>query len=337
MSKKSGAPTMKDVAKEAGVALGTVSKVMNGLPVGNEYKNRVDKAVEKLNYQVNSLAKGLKMSKTLTIALIIPNIYNSFFSGLAHYVNLALTERGYHMLLCTTDNSPMEEQGFVDMMRQNKVDGIIVLSYSTTLHFADGIPVVSIDRRFDPDIPCVCSDNYGGGQKAAQRLYELGCRNLAYLSLMTDVETEVVKRKDGFKAYCRQKGLSCTVSEQVGTDDFDSIVAFLAAHIHDSRLDFDGLFCVSDSLAYRVRRFLLKNGIRVPEEVQIIGYDGIRKFGFMDLFCSTIVQPVREIAATCTDLVLKPHESGTPSLICLPISYAAGGTTREPAETTDRI
>jgi LacI family transcriptional regulator len=323
---------MKDVAREAGVALGTVSKVMNGLPVGAEYKARVQRAVAKLNYQVNSYAKGLKMSKTLTIALIIPNIYNTFFSELAHHVNRALSERGYHMLLCTTDDSRDQEQSLIDMMRQNKVDGIIVLSYSTSLSFSSEIPVVSIDRRFGTSIPCVSSDNAGGGMTAAEKLISLGCRKLAYLSLMTDVETEVAKRKDGFLSVCRSRGISCAVSETIGTDNFSSVADFLNGHLRDGRLDFDGLFCVSDSLAYLVRSFLAERGLTVPGDVQIIGFDGIRKFGFLDLFCSTIVQPVEEISRTCVDLILNAGQDRktVPSLICLPIRYQAGGTTREP-------
>jgi hypothetical protein len=148
MSLKNGTPTMKDVAREAGVALGTVSKVVNGIPVGEDYKSRVDRAIAKLNYQVNDFAKSLKIAKTLTIALIIPNIYNTFYSSIAESLNMELSKRGYRMLLCTTDRG--DEQSIMTMMSQNRADGIIVLSYSTKLDFPEGLPVVSIDRRFFP-------------------------------------------------------------------------------------------------------------------------------------------------------------------------------------------
>ena len=100
MKKKSTAPTMKDVAREAGVALGTVSKVVNGLPVGEIYKQRVEDAVNKLGYQVNSYAQGMKSDKTYTVALLIPNTVNPFLAELANYINIELQKRKYRMLLC---------------------------------------------------------------------------------------------------------------------------------------------------------------------------------------------------------------------------------------------
>lgn len=327
MSKNNGTPTMKDVAREAGVALGTVSKVINGIPVGADYKNRVDKAVEKLHYQVNGFAKSLKISKTLTIALVIPNIYNTFFSNIAECLNLELAGRGYQMLLCTTDRGG--EQSLMSVLNKNRVDGIVVLSYSTKLHFPEDLPVISIDRRFAPDMPCICSDNYTGGQLAAEKLSALGARKLAFLGTITDVKTEVTKRRDGFALYCSQHDIPFEESIHWGTDDFTLLEKFIDSHIHAGKLDFDGIFAVSDSCAYRLINYLAKKKIRVPEQVQVIGYDGIRKFGFLDYFCSTIVQPVDEIAKTCADLLLRGDLKSAPSLICLPVHYEAGGTTRE--------
>jgi LacI family transcriptional regulator len=335
MSSQNTTPTMKDVAREAGVALGTVSKVINGLPVGAAYKAKVDAAVAKLNYRVNSYAKSLKLSRTLTVALIIPNIYNTFFACLAQYVNQELSHRGYTMLLCITDNSLENEQNFADLMRDNRVDGVIALTYSKTLRFSPSIPVVGIDRRFGPGIPCVCSDNYGGGQLAAQRLLALGCRKPLFLSTMTDVATEVAKRKDGFCAECTLRGVHADVCEKLGNADFEALRDFLTGHLRGGRFDYDGVFCVSDSMAYQTCRFLRENGVRIPQDVQVVGYDGIRKFGYLDRFCSTIVQPADKIAKTCVNIVLSEDYAETPELLCLPVQYAPGGTTRDgPADET---
>ena len=90
MNKENPTPTMKDVAREAGVALGTVSKVVNGLPVGDSYRIRVEKAIEKLNYQVNSYAQGLKSNKTYTVALLVPNTQTPFFAALVYHINIEL-------------------------------------------------------------------------------------------------------------------------------------------------------------------------------------------------------------------------------------------------------
>jgi LacI family transcriptional regulator len=316
---------MKDVAREAGVALGTVSKVVNGIPVGEDYKSRVDRAIAKLNYQVNDFAKSLKIAKTLTIALIIPNIYNTFYSSIAESLNMELSKRGYRMLLCTTDRG--DEQSIMTMMSQNRADGIIVLSYSTKLDFPEGLPVVSIDRRFSPDISCVSSDNYGGGQIAAAKLYALGCRRLAFLGTATDVETEVTKRRDGFVSYCRQQGISFEECFRTGADDFAPLADFLDSRIRRGKPAFDGIFAISDACGYQVMRYLSAKGLHVPEDLQLIGYDGIRKFGYFDYFCSTIVQPVEDIARACVELVLREKGTAVPSLLCLPVHFEEGGTT----------
>lgn len=171
---------MKDVALEAGVALGTVSKVINGLPVGESYKIRVEKAIKKLDYQVNSYAQGLKASRTYTVALLIPNTINPFFAKLAYQINISLLKRKYRMLLCSTGFNHGTEQEYITMAQQNKVDGIIGLTYNPSLKVGDNIPFVSIDRSMGPNIPCIASDNFAGGQMAAEKLADLGCTNVAF-------------------------------------------------------------------------------------------------------------------------------------------------------------
>ena len=103
---------------------------------------------------------------------------------------------------------------------------------------------------------------------------------------------------------------------------------FLREHLHDGKLDFDGIFCVTDSLAHQIINSLREMGQRVPEDVQVIGFDGIRHFGDLDYTCSTIVQPVNEIAEVCVNMVLEKDDTSSPSLICLPVTYAYGGTTK---------
>ena len=144
MKKDNYTPTMKDVAREAGVALGTVSKVVNGLPVGEAYKIRVENAIEKLNYQVNSYAQGLKANKTYTAALLIPNTLHPFYASLVYYINQALLKRKYRMLLCATDFDSKQEQEYITMAQQNKVDGIIGLTYNPNLIIEENIPFVAI-------------------------------------------------------------------------------------------------------------------------------------------------------------------------------------------------
>lgn len=329
MAIKNGAPTMKDVAREAGVALGTVSKVFNGIPVGERYRLRVEEAAEKLGYQVNQYARGLKTNKTYVVAVILPHVNHPFFSELEEHICSALAKRGYRMQLYLTNFDHELEQQCMHMVRQHKVDGIIGLTYNPNLEIDEDIPFVTIDRWFGSNVPCVSSDNYGGGRLQAEKLMELGCKHLAFLRTGVLAYGEVDKRKDGFEAACRNNRVPFDVCWLNENDDISMFRDFFKQHMKNGKLDFDGIGCSTDLLAYQVSRILKELNVQVPRDVQIIGYDGIRKFGCEDYYCSTIIQPSAQIAETCVAMLLESDRSKTPSLVCLPVTYAKGGTTKE--------
>lgn len=332
MRKENSAPTMKDVAREAGVALGTVSKVVNGLSVGPAYKERVDAAIKKLNYQVNSYAQGLKANKTYTVALLIPNTKDPFFANLTSQINFSLLRRKYRMLLCATDFDSQQEQEYVIMAQQNKVDGIIGLTYNPNLVVEESTPFVAIDRFIGTNIPCVASDNFAGGQLAAEKLADLGCKNVAFLRIGSALNNEPNKRKAGFENGCLSRGLTYEMKILNDGDPYSEFETFLSNHIQDGRLSFQGIFCVTDRLAYFIVKILRAMNIRVPEDVQVIGFDGVTLFDEDEYLCSTIVQPVHEIAEMCVELLFQENMSVKPPLVCLPVSYAYGGTTLKESE-----
>lgn len=321
------APTMKDVAREAGVSLGTVSKVINDIPVGEPYRKKVEAAAKKLGYQVNNYARGLKTNKTYCIALVMPSLRHPFFAMLTDELTSCLMRYGYRSLLMITNYDSTAEKHCFQLAQQNKIDGIIALSYSPDLEVDDSVPVVTIDRHFSAGIPCVSSDNYRGGELAAQKLMELGCKNLLFFRIGPDIYGEVEKRGPGFESACRMAKVPYQ-SLFLSDDDTEApFFQFLEEHIQDGKLEFDGIFCNSDGLAVRVCEFLRKQGIRIPEDVQIIGYDGIIDFATRRYICSTIVQPVAEMAETAVRFLL--NGDNAPANISLPVRFASGGTTRE--------
>lgn len=327
--KSTAAPTMKDVAAEAGVALGTVSKVFNNIPVGEEYRVRVLEAAHKLGYRVNNYARGLKTNKTYTAALVWPTLRHPFFGSLADAIIGTLMQRSYRTIVTITNYDSQAEQRCIDLVRQNKVDGIIALTYNPDLDVDADLPFVSIDRHFKAEVPCVASDNFSGGQLAARKLLELGCHRLLFLRQGSGVAGEADKRRMGFEAACREAGApfeSLFLLDEAGFEPFD---AFLASHTHGGAFDYDGIFCNTDRLCYEIQKRLEALGIRIPADVQMIGYDGIHKFDSDELYCSTIVQPVQQMAQTAVDLLLEDDRSALPALICLPVRYQPGGTTRD--------
>ena len=126
--KKTSQPTMKDVAREAGVALGTVSRVFNGFPVGAGYRERVEAAAEMLNYRVNNYARGLKTSKTYCVGLLMPSLRHPFFAVLTDELTACLMHRGYLTHVMITNFDPEAERKSFTLVEQNKVDGIIALT-----------------------------------------------------------------------------------------------------------------------------------------------------------------------------------------------------------------
>ena len=330
MSKKTtSAPTMKDVAAEAGVALGTVSKVFNNIPVGEEYRLRVEQAAQKLGYRVNSYARGLKTNKTNTVALVWPTLRNPFFACLSDAIVGTLMKRGYRTIITITNYDSAAEQQCIDLVHQNKVDGIIALTYNPNLEVDPQLPFVSIDRHFRAEIPCVASDNFAGGQLAAQKLLELGCKKLLFLRQGSNVAGEADKRRMGFESVCRERQVEFDALYLHNEAGFAPFEAFLASHTQDGTFDYDGIFCNTDRLCYEIQKRLEALGLRVPEDVQLIGYDGIHRFDSEDLYCSTIVQPIQQMAQTAVDLLLSSDRSTLPTLICLPVRYQPGGTTRD--------
>ena len=319
---------MSDVAREAGVALGTVSKVINGQSVGESYRLRVEAAVKKLDYKVNTNARSLKTDQTRTIAFIVPNTITPYFALLTHHINMALERRNYKMLLCFTEYDRAREQEFIQMVRNHRADGVIALTYNPNLVIPDDIPFVTIDRFFSVSVPCVAADNFSGGRMAAHQLAARGCKRVAFLRIGSTLTNEPSKRRDGFISGCLEENMSyeCKLLEDGASEEEFGV--FLREHMKDGRLAFDGLFCGTDTVAYRVIKMLREMGLRVPEDVQVIGFDGIRMFGDQDYICSTIVQPVAAIAETCVNMVLSADYSTLPPLICLPVTYADGGTTR---------
>ncbi|NCB65848.1 MAG: LacI family transcriptional regulator, partial [Bacilli bacterium] len=200
---------MKDVAALAKVGVGTVSRVLNSSgSVKESTRRKVEAAMKELNYIPNAYARGLKMNKTNTVALIIPTIWHPFFSEFAYYVESNLAEHKYKMLLCNSDVSSDKELEYIQMVQENKVDGIIGITYSDLDNFVSShLPFVTIDRHFKEETVCVTSDNFHAGQLAVEKLVEKGCHKLGYIGTHSRFPTETTKRRNGFEKQAKQSGI----------------------------------------------------------------------------------------------------------------------------------
>ena len=173
MSEQKKSITMKDVAIEAGVSVGTVSRVINKESGIKEVTlKKVEQAIKTLNYIPDFYARGMKKNRTETIALIVPSIWHPFFSEFAMHVENEVYKRQNKLLLCSI-NGTDREQDYLDMLRHNKVDGVVAITYSPIENYlTSGIPFVSIDRMYSNiEIACVSSDNEAGGREALDQAF----------------------------------------------------------------------------------------------------------------------------------------------------------------------
>ena len=329
--------TVKEVAKHAGVSVGTVSKVINGIPVGTEYQQKVEQSIEELGYKVNIYARGLKAQRTNTIAVIVPNLIYSFYSIWVNYIEAELSKHDIKLLLCISNEDADKEAGYIEMAKQNKVDGIIGITYSDIDKYVrDDMPFVSIDRHFKSSIQCVSCDNYHGGELAAEKLIATGCKNLLYFRAGSKIEGETLKRTSGFVDFCSKSQVNYEIYNFEGASSYLSTAAsrrkindYIRMHITNNQLEYDGIFVSNDLLAVTIIEELNKIGLKVPEDVQIIGFDGIKMWNEGKPLISSIEQPIDFLAEKCVENVMKLiAKEKVEAISILPVRFVEGGTTK---------
>lgn len=321
--------TMKDVAALANVGLGTVSRVINGVKVKDVTREKVEAAIAELNYEPNEYARGLKTNRTNTVALILPTIWHPFFSEYAYYVETELTKSNYKMLLCNADDDLAKERDYIQMVKQNKVDGLIAITYSDIDPFVSAdLPIVSIDRHFTEDVCYVTSNNFAGGQLAAKELVTRGSKKIGFIGSISAHHNETTKRLSGFKEYCEGNAIDYAVLEMIEPiNDFEQQVTdFFTANP-----SLDGLFVMNDLMAVDVIDYLmLETNQKIGETIQIIGFDGASLVKGRSKLLSTIAQPVQELAKVSVKNILKLI-SGEEVIkrSVLPVTFHEGKTTFE--------
>ena len=324
--------TIKEVAKEANVAVGTVSRVINGKNVKPLTKEKVEEAISKLGYKVDNYARGLKLKKSYTIAIILPTIWDPFFSEFTYYVEDELSKRGYKLMICNSDGKPKKELEYIQMAQQNKVDGIMAITYTDIDEYImANLPIVSIDRHFKEDVAYVTSDNIGGGRIAAQQLISRGCKKVAFVSSGSSIENETMNRRKAFELECNSSGLEPVIYNMIEpvVDIEEELDNFVKTHIVSVEEKVDGVFVVTDVLALKLIEVMRTYGIQIPQDVQVIGYDGIKMQNDLEYVVSSIRQPVPQMARKAVQVLLAiVDDKEVVRRNILPVEFVEGKTTR---------
>lgn len=297
--------TIREVAKLAGVSPATVSRVMNKTAkVDDDKKNRVLEAIQQTGFQPNQLARALFKNSSGLVGLIVPNIDNPFFSELARIIEEAAFVRGYHIVLCSSGNNTEKEKNNIRMLGQMKADGIILITngeHTEQMLQEVNMPVVVVDRHMTNggEIAFIESDHYQGGILATQHLYDCGCRNIVCLRGPQEFTSGRLRYK-GYQDICHKYGL-----EELFIDTEYSFEAGLksAELLLEKYPDVDGIFAANDIVAISTYKVLKSKGKKIPDDIQLVGFDDIRFSSLMTPELTTIRQPVKKMGQLAVDII----------------------------------
>lgn len=306
--------TMKDVAREAGVALSTVSHFLNGTaPVSPKTRQKILAAIERLNYRPDFTARNLKKRRTSALGLFVPDITNPFYAELARGVSDVSRESGYSVILYATSYERDLEENFVELVEQHQVDGVIV-SYSFINERlwkrleGSGVPAVLVDVYPVNDLwPSVVVDNERGIEKALSYLVSLGHMEIGYLSEPPYV-LSLVKRQRAFLNFMRRKGLflrdEWILVEKTQRSRVEIGFTLGKELLKVSKLP-TAIVASSDLVALGALKAFLSSGIRVPEDISIVGFDDILLASYVHPSLTTVRQPKYEMGRTGVEYLLQ--------------------------------
>jgi len=306
--------TIKDVAEISGVTVTTVSRVLNNRGyISEKTRQRVNAAMKELDYQPNEIARALFRRKSNLIGLIVPDVAHPFFAELTSSIEYYAYKNGYKILICNSHGDSVKEKDYIEMLKRNQVDGIIMGSH--TLEISEylnlGRPIVSIDRCLADNIPYIASDNYNGGFLATKLLIEKGCKKLAHISGPLALNTPANKRCQSFIDVASKSHIEHVVVEtklnSFEIEEYENLIYKLFT----DHPEVDGIFASSDIIAACVMNISDKLGKKIPKDIKVVGYDDINMASLLVPSLTTIRQPIKEMGEMAIKLIIDLLEKKT--------------------------
>jgi len=327
--------TIYDVAKRAGVGIGTVSRVLNGSPhVREETRRRVLAAIEELNYRPSPIAQRLSLRKTLTIAVIAPFFTRPAFVERLRGIEATVAESEYDLIVYNVETTDKRDACFHEVPLGHKVDGVLIISLSpgdedVARWKEAGVPVVLVDA-YHPALSRVVVDDVAGGYMATQHLIELGHRRIAYVSDPLVNPFNFTSSRDRYRGYRRalaDYGLPFRPEYHQQGEHGRAQARALTHRLLDLNDPPTAIFAASDTQALGVLEALRERGLRTPEDVAVIGYDDIEVAEYLEL--STVRQPFFESGTLGVELLLKRIDDPEqpPQHVELPVELVVRRTT----------
>lgn len=327
--------SMTDISRMAGVSVATVSRVINqNGRYSAETERRVRDIIEKYHYTPNMAAKGLKTRRTNFVGILVPDITNDFFGWIVREIQNGLRIHGYMALVCNTGEDEEIERQYLSMLGAVNPSGMILISGNNS-ELGKGLkhlPAIYIDRApmtGAGDVTVIESDNYGGAKLAVQELYEKGCRRIACIRSARVISTHS-SRYSGYRDQLELYGLSAQNELDFRVDEISFVAARQAMdQFLDSGKRFDGIFCTSDWLALGVVAAMKDHGLKVPEDVKVVGFDDISVASLSTTPLTTIRQKTDVLGRMAAEEIVKMMQ-GSPDRkhrILVDVSLIRRGTT----------
>lgn len=318
-------PTIKDIAKMAKVSPTAVSMVLNDRPrIGEGTRKRILRIAKGLHYQPNFVARSLVMKRSHTLGVIITTILNPFYPELARGIEDRALELGYNIILYSTHYDLKLEKYYIDMLRSKGVDGIIFSSVEVndpnikTL-IDDRFPFILVNRRIhnrflERKVDYIVLDNISGGYMAMEHLYELGHRRIGIIAGGLNIST-AVERTEGARNLLRDYGLrddpklmmECHFSKELAyqaTKKFLSMKSLPTA-----------IFAENDYMALGSREAILEAGLRIPEDMALVGFDDIITSALRGVEMTTVSQKKYEMGSLAVKILIDKIQNGAPSMV----------------------
>ncbi|MEB8093440.1 LacI family DNA-binding transcriptional regulator [Mammaliicoccus lentus] len=322
-------PKLDDVAKLANVSKTTVSRVLNKRGyLSQETIDKVYDAMEKLNYQPNTVARQLYNKKTNIIGLLFPAVSNPFFGELVEELEKKLYSQGYKVIIGNSMNDPEKEKNYLNQLLSNQVDGLIVGTHNQNIqqYQNENLPIVAIDRIMNQDIPVIESDNYSGGKQATERLIQKGAKKIIHTTGPDTLDTPANRRREAYEETMTYHGLQ-PIHYSVDFNISYTEKTGIFNQIFIDHPDVDGVFASNDVDALLIMQIAKKLNKNIPEDLLIVGYDGSKIMRNMFPNLTTIVQPIEEIANKALEVLnLRLEKQETLSEYILPVSIWNGST-----------
>jgi len=332
--------TIKDVAKASGVSYSTVSRALSGsADVSDDTRQRILQVCKDMNYTVNTVARAMVMKSTKLLGLVLTGVNNPFMSELAYHIDRQARSLGYNIILCNSTGDPELERSLFELMIGRQADGVILVpaspdSYDGLKPLLAQVPTVFVGENLkEAPENYVSVDNFRGAYTGVEYLYGLGHRSILYFGRRRGSTTHQL-RAEGYASACKDFGLTPQYFNNTFSATSIKYGYMLARQLFAQPRNYTAIFAATDTNALGVMQAAEEDGIRIPQDLSLLGFDNIRDSSLPRINLTTIEQPVKMLASVAVNILLDKiqnkldgytHRILTPTLLvresCAPLDH----------------